>query len=231
MALVPCEAPLEITPLAASVAPRGVVILEGSGGTGNHVFSLDGASATGARIDERSGVFVAGTTMGEDAVVLRDARCTGEARATVTTTDAFAVSPSMLEVPPGARVTFTTTGGAGGATFALARSESGATLSASGAYVAGPTEGEDLVRATDGETGASSDAVVRVRAGAALRLVHELVAIPEDARLTPRVLGGSGVFDLASSSSGTVNECLHGGGGDVPGGHGDGPRGELDVHR
>ncbi len=204
MAVAPCEVALEISPIRASVAPRGVVILTAAGGTGSHVFSLEGSSATGARIDERSGVFVAGTTMGEDVVVLRDARCMGEARATVTTTDVFAISPSMLEVPPGVRVTFTTSGGTGGATFALARSESGATLSAAGVYVAGATEGEDLVRATDDETGAASDAVVRVRAGAALRVVHELVAIPEGARLTPRIEGGSGLVDLASSASGTV---------------------------
>jgi hypothetical protein len=201
MASTPCETPLEITPVSASVAPGGVVILDASGGTGRYVFSLAAASPTGGRIDERSGVFVAGETMGTDEVVLSDTRCLGEARATITTTEAFAITPSRVELAPGATLRFTTSGGAGTASFALVREGAGGSVDASGTYTAGSMMGDDVVRATDSGTGATADAIVTVTSGAGLRLVHELVAIPEDARLVPAIEGGSGVFDLASGSA------------------------------
>jgi hypothetical protein len=154
-----------------------------------------------SRIDERSGVFVAGDTMGADEVVLHDARCLGEARATITTTEAFAITPSRVELAPGATLRFTTSGGAGTATFALVREGAGGSVDASGTYTAGTMMGDDVVRATDGGTGATADAIITVTSGAGLRLVHELVAIPQDARLVPAIEGGSGEFDLASGSA------------------------------
>ncbi|MBX7191619.1 MAG: FG-GAP-like repeat-containing protein [Sandaracinaceae bacterium] len=204
-ASTPCETPVAIRPTSARVAPRGVVILEASGGTGSHSFALARPSTTGGRVDERSGVFVAGEAMGDDEVVVRDTRCAGEARATITTTDVFAITPSEVELAPGEEITFTTSGGAGSPSFALARMGSGGSIDASGHYVAGASEGEDLVRATDMGTGATADAIVTVTAAAGLRLRHELVAIPEDAHLVPEVEGGSGVLDLASSASAIVS--------------------------
>ncbi len=204
---VPCETPLVIDPDRASVAPRGVVVLTATGGTGNFVFALAAASATGGRVDERSGVFVAGEVMGADEIVVRDRRCMGEARAVITTTDAFAISPSRLELAPGGSVLFTTSGGGGGAaSFAVVRAGSGGTIDATGRYTAGSTNADDLVRATDSTTGATADALVTVSAGASVRLVHGLVAIPEDARLRPRIEGGSGVFDLVSAGPSVVVE-------------------------
>lgn len=207
MATVPCATPLAISPESASVAPDGIVVLAASGGTGSYVFSLDAASTTGGRVDERSGVFVAGSVMGADAVVLRDRRCMGEARAVITTTDAFAISPSRLELAPGASVRFTTSGGGAGAvTFALVRAGSGGTIDASGQYTAGTTIADDLVRATDGTTGATADALVTVTSEASLRLTHGLVAIPEGSRLRPRIEGGSGVFDLTGGGASVAIE-------------------------
>lgn len=205
MAAAPCETPLSLSPMGASVAPSGVLVLRGAGGTGSYVFSLSGASTTGARIDDRSGVFVAGPTMGTDEVVLRDERCAGEARTTVTTTEAFAVIPSMVDLAPGATIRFTTSGGTGSAAFELVRSESGGTIGAGGDYRAGATTGEDVVRATDGATGATADAIVRVTTSADLRAVRELVAIPEDARHLALFAGGSGELDLVSSAPTTVS--------------------------
>ncbi|GAB4215301.1 MAG: hypothetical protein OHK0013_40770 [Sandaracinaceae bacterium] len=201
---VPCTDPITVMPSMATVAPNGVLVLRASGGTGEPIFALAGASPTGARIDERSGVFVAGPRMGTDEVVVRDRRCTDEARATVTTTDTFAVVPSRVELAPGASITFTTRGGSGSSTFALVRTSSGATLTPAGRYTAGTMEGEDVLRATDETTGATADAVVRVAADAALRPVHELVVIPEDARHTARIAGGSAELDLVSSAPASV---------------------------
>ncbi|MBN8613639.1 MAG: FG-GAP repeat protein, partial [Deltaproteobacteria bacterium] len=204
---VPCETPLAITPDRASVAPDGVVILSASGGTGSYVFALASASTTGGRVDERSGVFVAGGVMGADEIVVRDRRCMGEARAVITTTDVFAIAPSRLELAPGASVTFTTSGGVGGGvSFVLVRAGSGGSIDASGRYTAGTTPADDLVRATDTGTGATADALVTVTTDASLRLVHGLVVVPEDARLRPRIEGGSGVFDLASMGASVVIE-------------------------
>lgn len=204
MLLPPCDPALMITATRMSVAPEGVVILEGSGGTGRYRFAIDGASTTGARIDDGSGVFVAGNVMGSDVVVVRDQGCVGEARTTITTTQRFAVSPAMAELEPSRSLRFTTTGGSGMATFALVRSTAGGSIDATGNYTA-TMLGEDLVRATDTATGATADALVRVVMSAALRPELELVAIPENANFIPRILGGSGEFEFTSSAASIVS--------------------------
>lgn len=203
MLLPPCDPALMVTATRASVAPEGIVILEASGGTGRYRFAVDGASSTGARVDEGSGVFVAGNVMGSDVVVVRDQGCVGEARTTITTTARFAVSPAMAELEPSRSLRFTTTGGSGMASFAIVRSTAGGTIDASGNYSA-TMLGEDLVRATDTATGATADALVRVVMSAALRPELELVAIPENANFTPRILGGSGEFEFTSSAASIV---------------------------
>jgi hypothetical protein len=202
--LLPCDPALMITAMRSRVAPDGVVILSASGGTGRPRFELDGASATGARIDEASGVFVAGGTPGSDVVVVRDQGCIGEARTTITTTEAFSISPAMAELEPTRTLRFTTSGGSGTATFAIMRSTAGGSVDAMGNYRA-TMLGEDLVRATDMGTGATADALVRVVMSAALRPALEFVAIPENAGFEPRILGGSGEFDLVSSAGSIVS--------------------------
>ena len=75
---------------------------------------------------------------------------------------ALALSPSTGKVGPGGTVAFKASGGKSPYAWTLATNASGATLSASGAYKAGPTAGvTDVVQVTDA-TGATATATVTV---------------------------------------------------------------------
>lgn len=191
-----------IVPVARdlTVAPNAVAVVMVTGGTGRPVFNLDPGGTTGSRVDRATGIFVAGSMAGDEVVRVTDERCEDDAVVRIEVTNALTLAPPTAEVPPSGTIAYRPEGGSGMVRFEIVRNGSGGTISATGSYVAGATEGEDRVRVTDTTTDATAEAVVRVRAGASLSLATERLGLPVGSRyeLVPR--GGSGYVDITSST-------------------------------
>jgi len=200
-----CAPPLEPVVDRLAVAPRSIATVMVEGGSGRYVFRLTSPGETGSRLDRASGVFVAGDVSGTEIVRVEDERCAGAATVRIEVTSALSLLPASAELAPGSTIDFEVAGGAGSVSFELVRSGSGGTVSSSGRYVAGAAAGDDVVRATDLESGQSASASVRVRPGAGLVLPVPHVALPVGSalRLTPR--GGSGYVTTTSSRPSVVS--------------------------
>lgn len=206
MALPPCDPILVPVARDLTVAPNAVAVVMVTGGTGRPRFALDSGGETGSRIDAETGVFVAGPDAGREAVRITDERCEDDAVVRIEITEALTLAPVTSEVAPGTSIAFEAVGGAGAVTFELARNSSGATLSASGAYVAGAVEADDRIRATDAGTGATAEATVRVRVGAGLTLAATRLGLPVGSSHALSTRGGSGRVDVTSSTPSFVVE-------------------------
>ncbi|MCS6857891.1 MAG: FG-GAP-like repeat-containing protein, partial [Sandaracinaceae bacterium] len=188
--LPPCDPPLEIDGDTHRVLPpRGITLFRGRGGSGNHMFSIEGE---GGEIDERRGIFVAGHRAGEVKVILTDRYCQGRAEARVTIIEGIRLVPERIRVRPGMRVNFRVEGGSGLVRFSIAFRGSGApTINERGEYQAGGQRGVDLIRAEDMQSGASADAIVEVDPSASLTLPYDFLGIPLDSKVEPKANGGS----------------------------------------
>jgi len=200
--------PLAITPTSVSVGAGQLFVLDGTGGTGDHRWSLI-SNASGAEIDPNAGVYVAGRpdpdgALTEDVVVLEDHACRGEASAVITVVEAPSLEPSRIALEPGQTVTFRVGGGTGATTFEVSDAPSGGSIDATGRYTAGPSVGRDIVRATDTGLGSSAEAVVEVVADAALALSPSHWVIPVGSAVELPVTGGSGDYEASLATGFTL---------------------------
>lgn len=167
-------APLEVVPELA-VEPPSAVVLAGaavpfavSGGSGPpYAWSL-AADASGATLDAATGAYAAGTASSPGGVldVVQVADALGHtSTAAVTVLAPVGIAPAAVELQAGAGQYFTPSGGSGaGWAWSLAANASGGAIGPlSGAYVAGPAAGVDVVRVTD-SLGNAATATVSVTA-------------------------------------------------------------------
>ena len=194
-----CIPELSLTPNESWVLPSEYLRLFASGGTGAYRYTL-AENGSGAVLDPDTGRYQAGETLAtSDTVVLTDDGCDGEARATITIYgDAFTIAPKQVSVAPGTRFKFATVGGSGAAVLRIVRQETGGTLRADGTYLAGATEGTDIVEASDARARATALATVTVVHGAKLVPRPGTVFVPVGQQLRIRVDGGSGYFRFES---------------------------------
>lgn len=192
----PCATPLTISPATSSVPPQGFVALASTGGTDRRYFALS-RNDSGGRIDESTGVYVAGETFGTDEVIVRDRRCSGEARASIMVTAGLTLTPASADVAASGTVTFRAQGGTEPYQYSIVTNTSGGTIvAATGAYTAGTTSGVDVVRVTDA-TSAQANAEVRVGPRATLGASVSPVSVPVMSTFLAHATGGSGVATLS----------------------------------
>jgi hypothetical protein len=200
---------VRLEPARAETVAAGTLVLRPSGGLGGYRFTL-ATNQSGASVDRAYGVYVAGApgdTYAEpvDVVIVEARGCTGQASASIRVHDALAITPAgVIAVSPGQRVDFAAAGGTGRYAWSLRDARSGGTLSDAGAYVAGTTEGRDVVRLTDTTLGATTEAEVEVRAGAGLRLTPQRFVVPLGSVVPLPVSGGSGTVRATSSAADLV---------------------------
>ena len=196
--------PLTVEPVTATVAASQLLVLRGSGGTGNYLWTI-AENASGSTVDPNAGVYVAGTpraAMGPtvDVVRLEDRGCRGEAVANVTVLDAAMIAPSRIELRPSSSVTFAASGGSGSYSFAIVGTALGTIDATSGQYTAPSSVGRDVVQLTDTMLGSTADAIVEITTDAGLVLATTEWVIPVGSTLDLPVSGASGVYDVTSSA-------------------------------
>ncbi|WP_164008190.1 FG-GAP-like repeat-containing protein [Pyxidicoccus trucidator] len=180
--------PLALTAEPARVRVSGPVSLAATGGSGHYRFLLEPGGSSGELIGNR---FVAGRTPASDTLVVEDAKCPGDARATVSVLAAFDVAPARAELPPGTSFQIAVEGLLGSATYTLTKSDSGATLTAEGVYTAGTREGLDLLTVRDASTGDEALLQYQIRTGAKLTGDPAFLAVPSGASVPLATRGGS----------------------------------------
>jgi hypothetical protein len=145
------DTPVQIAPSAASVAVGATLDFTATGGKPPYSYLV--ASGPGSFSD--ADTFFA-SAAGTVQVQVTDSKGrTSIAMVSVTSTGSpLAISPTDVSMGPGGHLQFVASGGAGSPPayfFTLAASsESGATLSAGGDYLAGPNLGQDTIELTDG---------------------------------------------------------------------------------
>ena len=194
-----CAPALSIAPETATALPLGLLTFVGQGGTGDYLYELS-EDRSGAILNERSGAYLAGeTALVADTVVLHDTGCVGTATATVRIVTPLIVRPLEVELPAGSQFQFEVTSGSGNFGFTIASGDAMGQILGNGVYTAGASEGSDVVRIRDVDTGEERDAVVNVVAGARLRPVPPIVAIPVGSTFAIQIDGGSNEFDVTSN--------------------------------
>lgn len=172
----------------ARVRVAGPVSLVASGGSGHYRYLLEPGGSSGELVGNR---FVAGRTPATDTLIVEDAKCPGDARATVSVVAAFDVAPARAELPPGTSFQIAVDGALGAPTYTLVRSESGANLSPEGVYTAGARDGVDLLNVRDSQTGDEALLQYQVRAGAKLAGDPAFLAVPAGASVPLATRGGA----------------------------------------
>ncbi len=155
-------APLEITPIAATVEVNGTLILSALGGTGTYSFSaLRGSFAA---VDANPATYTAPAGSGPDTISLSDGIET--VTAAVTVIDAgnppLVLSPQSLTVSAvGDKIQFSASGGTGPGTYTFSTNKpaTGSIDAAAGSYVQ-LKEGHVVVTVRDG-AGASDNTLVK----------------------------------------------------------------------
>ncbi len=198
----PCDPPLALEPPEAVARAFDLVTFHADGGTGAWRFTL-ADDTSGALLNHATGAYLAGETVGGvDRVRLTDARCAGEAVATVRVVPDMVVRPREIEVAFGAHFTFAPTLGSGEYAYEMVEVGAGGRIEPDGTYTAGMAAGSDVVRVRDARTGQSEDALVRVAAAAPLRPRPPALFLPVGARHPLEVAGGSGHFEATVEGDG-----------------------------
>ncbi len=167
-----------------------------TGGTGGYRFHLVD-NMSGALLNELTGAYLAGGVTGvTDRVKLTDSGCSGEALYMIDVVPPIIVQPKGLTLARGGSFTFEVFFGSGVFSYELVEDESGAQMSETGQFQAGPEEGNDLVRIRDVHTGQSELVTIRVRTVAGITPDPPRLMLPMGQSYPVRVNGGSGVLDL-----------------------------------
>ncbi len=192
---------VSITPASISVPPRGRASFAADGGGGSFVWSLVANGSDGG-LD--GGDYVAGPIANTtDAVRVTD-QFGSVATAVVTVGPPVTIAPALVSLVPRGAQQFLATGGAdGGYRWSLGSNQSGGSISATGAYLAGATGSVvDIVEATDplGNVGSTS-----VTVGPAISVMPATPSTTPLGSLSFSAMGGSGmgfVFSFVTNASG-----------------------------
>ncbi|WP_408888061.1 VCBS repeat-containing protein [Myxococcus faecalis] len=182
-----------LSPVSLRAEPSRVrvgapVALVATGGSGQYRYTLQDGGSSG---ELRGNRFIAGHTPGSDTLVVEDARCPGDARATVDVIAAFDIAPGRADVRPGVSFQVATQGLLGTATYSLKQNRSGATLTPEGRYTAGANEGLDLVSVRDSQTGDEVELQYTVSRTARLAGAPAYLAVPSGSSVPLFTRGGS----------------------------------------
>ncbi|NCG18688.1 MAG: hypothetical protein GWP91_06725 [Rhodobacterales bacterium] len=206
-----CSPALALTPAAGQVPPFQLIQFHPSGGSGDYRFAL--APPSNGDIHPTAGTYGAPGVLGStDEVVLTDAQCDGEARASIDVVETLSLLPTSASVLPQTAFDFETYGGIGTINCTLVVDGSGATLGPNCSYQAGPNHGVDLIEAAD-DAGYTAEATIVVDASAHLEPEgYAHLVLPLGASYTAAAAGGSGVLDptVLSGALTVVNGVLHG---------------------
>lgn len=201
-ALSACEPALSLAAEPGVVDAWGFVQLQGSGGTGDYRYSLQGVGEVSAE----TGAFLAGDSPGTATLTLADVGCLGAASAEIQVVDGLSLSPESASLSPGQILRFQVSGGAAPACV-LVENQSGASLDAACVYTAGPDPGVDQVRLEDPDTGTFAAAVLTVSDSAQFSVWgHEHVYLPQGARFDFAPVGGSGAVSVSVRSGDVLLE-------------------------
>jgi hypothetical protein len=195
---VTINAALAIAPASKTLAVGNTVTLVASGGVTPYTYSRP--SGTGS-VGASTGVYTAPASAGTATVRVTDA-VGNTADSAVTINAALAITPTSKTLAVNNTFTFAASGGVSGYTFSVA-SGSGTIDSSTGAYVAPPSGGTDLVRVTD-SLGNMADAVVTVNAALAITPTSKTLAVGNVT--TFAVSGGASPYIFSvQAGTGTVN--------------------------
>jgi hypothetical protein len=197
-----CEglAPIVVTASPARVKAQGAATLEATGGTGRYTFSVETAPSGGTVSGAR---YVAGAASGTDVIrATDDCEYTGSTRIEVQ--PSFDVQPSRATVRPGTRFTIRVRGATGPVTLTPSggRLASGGSVSGSGDYLAGATEGLDLIIVRDTATGDQTLLQFRVSTTARFRVRPSKMAVPTGGSIPLETADGSGAVSWRMTSMG-----------------------------
>ncbi len=199
--LTECMPALQAQQNQAAVLALDLFTVIATGGTGAYRFELI-TNESGAIINEFSGAYLSGDAEGsKDVVRVTDEGCLGEARVEIEVIYTLKVQPSEVTAPPGTAWQFATVGGSGDFQFAMLLAGSGGTVSEIGAYVAGRTEGEDLVEVTDKISGQTAEATIQVVAGSTLSPIPSMVFVATGQDFELQFQGGSGFVEVVETVS------------------------------
>ena len=196
----PCDPPLAISPTEIHAVAVSLRSFSATGGTGAYEYDL-AAAPSGALVNELSGAYLSGETTGvTDIVRVRDTACVGTSSTTVVVVEPLIVLPAGAEVPPLIEFEVQVARGSGSYAFAMQRSPSGASVSATGLYAAGAGVGEDIVRVTDSLSGETVDVKVNVVAGSEVGSIPAEVHVPVGSPYALRIRGGSGAYAIETTN-------------------------------
>ncbi|MFN7132943.1 MAG: VCBS repeat-containing protein, partial [Myxococcales bacterium] len=166
--------PLTLLATPTKVRPGDRVALLPGGGSGQYVLGAE-LEGSGGQVQGRA--FVAGKIAASDTLFVEDRLCGGRATATVQVVPPFGVTPTRATVKPGTSFRIEVKGTLGEPAFALVQNGSGGSVSSDGAYVAGGTEGLDLVEVRDPVSGDQIWLRFRVSTQARFRASPERLAL------------------------------------------------------
>jgi uncharacterized repeat protein (TIGR01451 family) len=197
---------LSTGPGPGSVAPRGTKTITPSGGSGGgYVYTLT-TNGSGGSVDPDTGAYTAGATGSTTDVVTVTDALGNTATVTIPVNAGVSLAPPTSTTPPSGSILLAASGGSGaGYVYSVTTNLSGATIDASGAYVAGPIGDKvDVVTATDslGNTATSS-----ITVGPAVTLVASAPGTAPRGTITLTASGGSGtgyVYSLGPNASGAT---------------------------
>jgi hypothetical protein len=203
-ATITVGAGISLSPSPTSVSPRGTKTFTATGGGGTgYTYALT-TNGSGGTVDPATGAYVAGATGSTTDVVTVTDPLGNTATVTISINAGVTLAPAAPSTPPGGPVMLAASGGSGtGYVYSVTTNLSGATIDASGAYVAGTTGTVvDVVTATDslGNTATSS-----ITVGPAVTLLASAPRTAPRGTLTLTASGGSGtgyVYSLGTNASG-----------------------------
>ncbi len=194
-----------VIPPAPSIAPRGMLTLSASGGSGTGYSFAILTSNSGGSINLTTGVYVAGSIPSSTDLVSVTDSLGNSGTASISVGGGIAVSPSSLTTPPRGSQAFTASGGGGGGyVFSLTSHPSGGTVDpATGAYTAGAVGSAiDVLSVVDA---LGNHSTVTITIGPALSVTPTTVTLAPLGQQTLAVSGGTGSgynFALSSNLSG-----------------------------
>ncbi len=190
----PIDECANLPPMTASALPlrvrvKGATTLSGGGGTGRYTYSISTNTSGGALSGDR---YVAGPTPGVDTLTVSD-DCANSANIDVDVVASFGVQPSRATIKPGTHLTIQVTGMLAAPEFKVNGTlPSGGSVSATGDYVAGPSEGVDLITVEDPTSGDQALVQLTVSLAARFRPTSPRLALPVGASVPIDSLDGSG---------------------------------------
>ena len=196
-----CEVPLVRVSPQTAVLALDTLVIRVEGGSGAYLFELQD-NQSGSILNPVSGQYVAGTNSGVvDTVIVRDTECEEQIKVSIRVVKPMDVRPGSLTVPRGAIFRFEVYEGSGSFAFELLNQLSTSTLTPDGSYVASQNLRTDRIQITDQETLEVQDVYVTIAEGVSIQAETDHVYIALGHRFSLSFTGGSGWFNLTSSSN------------------------------